>query len=208
MRSASVRPSVPPPGVRGRLKGTAVRAGLLWYAQTYGQGALARVADAASPALLSILRREDAAFGVIASGWYDLPCMGELLEHMERVADPEDAEVYVDRLAGAIAKDNVSGIYKSLFRLIVTPTLLQANAQRVWQTYIDEGTLTAKSPTKGQLVFEIRGWDHHHAAVCRVVGFMMQNVLREVGYTAMIVERTHCVATGDGECGFEGMYLP
>jgi hypothetical protein len=189
------------------MKGTAVRAGLLWYAQTYGQDALSRAADAASPALRSILRTDDAAFGVIASGWYDTACMGELLEHMQRVADPDDPEVYVDRLAGAIAKDNVSGIYKSLFRLIATPSLLQANAQRVWRTYIDEGTLTAKVREKGQLLFEIRGWQHHHGAVCRVVGFMIQNVLREVGYTAMIVERTHCLDTGDGECGFEGMYL-
>jgi predicted hydrocarbon binding protein len=29
-----------------------------------------------------------------------------------------------------------------------------------------------------------------------------------VGYEALVVERTQCVAEGAGACAFEGMYLP
>jgi hypothetical protein len=133
--------------------------------------------------------------------------VGELLEHLEKLADPDDPEAYVNALTTAIAKDNVGGIYKSLFRLISTPSMLEANAQRVWRTYLDEGTCTARVPSPGKIGFEVRGWQHHQPTVCRVVGFMMQNVLRAVGYTALIVERTHCAADGDGLCAFDGMYL-
>jgi hypothetical protein len=37
---------------------------------------------------------------------------------------------------------------------------------------------------------------------------MFQNILRTIGYTAIIVERTHCVADGGDSCAFDGMYLP
>ena len=199
--------SAPPPLVRGRLKGTAVRAGLLWFESTYGARALGKAFELGSPELRALLRPDDPAFGVIASGWYDMQCMGELLEHLERIADPEDPDRYRDQLAAAIAQDNVSGIYRSLFRLIASPALLEANAQRVWRTYSDEGVFTAKPREKGQLSFEVRGWFHHHSAVCSVLCYMVQNVLRELGFTAMIVERTRCAGEGDGYCAFEGMYL-
>jgi hypothetical protein len=184
-----------------------LRAGLLWFEATYGRRGLAMVYDLASPELRALLRQDDPAFGVMASGWYDTQCMGELLEHLERIADPDDPDRYRDHLAAAIAKDNVSGIYRSLFRLIATPSLLEANAQRVWRTYSDEGVLTAKPRERGQLSFDVRGWFHHHPAVCGVLCYMIQNVLRELGYTAMIVERTRCATEGDGYCAFEGMYL-
>jgi hypothetical protein len=212
------RGSTPPPRARssgsirtavrvGRIKGTAIRAGLAWFAQTFGDDALMRIYDLASPELKGMLRPADPAFGVIASGWYDTALVGELLEGMEVVGAGDDIEAYLGSLTAAIAKDNVNGIYKSLFRLIATPSLLEANAQRIWRTYCDEGTMTAKAVGPGQLTCDIRGWSSHHPVVCRVVGFLTQNILRSLGYTAIIIERTACVADGGASCNFEGLYL-
>jgi hypothetical protein len=200
-------PSVPP-GRPGRVKGTAIRAGLTWYASTYGAQALQRIYDGATPELRGMLNMSDPAFGIIASGWYDAASIGEILESMEKVADPDDSEAYVNALTAAIAKDNVNGIYRSLFKLISAPSMLEAHAQRVWGTYVDEGTFVAKIPTPGTLEVSIRGWTNHHATLCRTVGFMIQNVLRAIGYTALVVERTSCVGEGDGLCAFEGLFLP
>jgi hypothetical protein len=36
---------------------------------------------------------------------------------------------------------------------------------------------------------------------------MLQNVLRAIGYTALIVERTECVGEGGRACVYDGMYL-
>jgi serine/threonine protein kinase len=221
-----VRGSTPPPGMRssarvrasqpvgsmraalsGRIKGTAIRAGLQWYAHTYGDRAMTGIFDRATPDLRAMLRPTDAAFGIIASGWYDVQLVGELLELMEQTAADDDLEAYTNALTQAIAKDNVGGIYRSLFKLVSTPSMLEANVQRVWRTYCDEGTFVARVPTTGQMSAEIRGWVHHHPTVCRVVGSMMQNVLRAVGYQALIIERTQCVSSGDAYCAFEGLYL-
>jgi hypothetical protein len=133
--------------------------------------------------------------------------VGELLTLIEKVSSDDDAETHNDALAEAIAKDNVSGVYRSLFRLITTPAMLEANVQRVWRTYFDEGTLIVRAPRPGELFLEIRHWTHHHAQTCKVVGYAIQHVLRAVGYNGLVIERTQCVSQGDPTCAYEGVYL-
>jgi serine/threonine protein kinase len=205
--SSSRLPAAPRAPVVGRVKGTAIRAGLAWFAAKQGGDVLRRLYDEAPPEVRAMIRVDDPAFGVIASGWYDTATVGALLEQMEKAAAPDDGEDYVQALTTAIAKDNVGGIYQALFKLISTPSMLEANSQRVWQTYVDEGALTVRVPERGTLNAEIRGWKHHDPRVCRVMGSMFQNILREVGYTALVVERTECVDEGSSRCLFEGMYL-
>jgi serine/threonine-protein kinase len=193
---------------RGHMKGTAVRTGLLWYAQRYGAEAIARAAASAPASVREMLRLDEPTFGIVPSGWYDTRVVGELLLALERAADVLDDEAYNNALADAIAKDNVGGVYRSLFRLITTPSMLEANAQRVWRTYCDEGTLLVRAPRPGELSLEIRHWTHHHPQTCRLVGFAIQHLLRAVGYEALVVERTMCLEQGDPVCAFEGVYLP
>ena len=209
--AASHRPDAPSATMRvprGRLKGTAVRAGLLWFAQVYGADALARALTRASGDARAMIRLDDPSFGIVASGWYETRLVGELLLLLEEAARTDDGDAWASALAESIAKDNVGGVYRSLFRLITTPPMLEANAQRVWRTYCDEGILIAHAPRPGEIKIEIRHWSHHHAQTCRVVGFAIQHVLRAVGYEALVIERTLCVAEGDGACSFEGIYLP
>jgi hypothetical protein len=194
--------------VRGRVKGTAIRAGLLWYAETYGEALLGRVLDHASPELRSLLRPGDPAFGIVASSWYETALIGELLDVLDRIASPEDSREMAARLAAAVARDNVSGVYRALFRLIASPTLLEANAQRVWSTYVDEGTMSVRVPVPGSFDARIRGWTHHNSTVCRMLRPFMEHMLRGIGYQALVVERVQCVEDGGGQCLFHGTWLP
>ena len=193
---------------RGRMKGTALRTGLLWFAEHHGMETMTRLWSRSSPELRAMVRLDDPSFGIVASGWYETRLVGELLALVEEAAAVEDGEAWANSLAEAIAQDNVGGVYRSLFRLITTPAMLEQNAQRVWRTYCDEGILVAKAPRAGELQLEVRYWTHHHAHACRLVGYAIQHVLRAVGYEALVIERTQCVAEGDPVCVFEGIYLP
>jgi hypothetical protein len=193
---------------RGRLKGTAVRTGLLWFAEKHGMETMSRLWARSSPELRAMVRLDDPSFGIVASGWYETHLVGELLTVLEEAAAADDVEAWANSLAEAIAKDNVGGVYRSLFRLITTPAMLEQNAQRVWRTYCDEGILIARAPRAGEIQLEVRYWTHHHAHACRLVGYAIQHVLRAVGYDALVIERTQCVAEGDAACAFEGIYLP
>jgi len=191
----------------GNIKGTAVRAGVVWFAESYGEPGLSRVLELASPELASMLRPNDPAFGIIASGWYDTHLVGELLGLLERVASPADPVAFGAKVAGAIAKDNVGGVYRALFRLIASPPLLEANSQRVWRTYVDEGTLTVKLRDKGSFDARVRGWTRHHPDVCRMIRAMIESLLRQIGYSGLVVERTECVGQGDPMCVFDGNWM-
>ena len=205
--SVPARPPSIPPGripsstmrvaiARGRIKGTAIRAGVAWFGETYGEVALERVVDLASPELRALLRPGDPVFGLIASGWYDTLIIGELLELVERVAAPVDSPAFQSR------------VYRALFRLVASPPLLEANAQRVWHTYIDEGTMSVSLGAPGSFEARVRGWSRHHPAVCRMLRAMLESLLRAVGYTALVVERTQCAGFGDVCCVFEGNWVP
>jgi tRNA A-37 threonylcarbamoyl transferase component Bud32 len=191
----------------GNIKGTAVRAGIVWFAENYGEPGLSRVLELATPELASMLRPNDPAFGIIASGWYDTQLVGELLGLLERVASPADTVAFGAKVANAIAKDNVGGVYRALFRLIASPQLLEANSQRVWRTYVDEGTLTVKLRDKGSFEARARGWTRHHADVCRMLRAMIESLLRAIGYNGLVVERSQCVAQGDPMCIFDGNWM-
>jgi hypothetical protein len=184
-----------------------VRAGLLWFAETHGETLMARVLDHASPELRALLRPGDTAFGIVASGWYETQLMGELLDRLDKVAAPEDSRELASRLTSAVAKDNVNGVYRALFRLIASPPLLAANAQRVWSTYVDEGTMSVRILSPGSFEAQIRGWSHHHRTICDTLRPLIEHMLRAIGYSALVVERTQCVDHGDGQCVFHGHWL-
>lgn len=192
---------------RGHIKGTAVRAGIVWFAENYGEPGLSRVVELASPELASMLRLNDAAFGIIASGWYDTYLVGELLGLLERVASPADSVAFGAKVADAVARDNVGGVYRALFRLIASPPLFEANAQRVWRTYVDEGTFGVSMRGKGSFEARVRGWTRHHPEVCRILRQMIESLLRAIGYTGLVVERTQCVGQGGSMCAFDGNWL-
>jgi hypothetical protein len=143
----------------------------------------------------------------MASGWYDTPLVGELLDVLERVAMPTDPTEFCARVGEALARDNVHGVYRALFRLIASPTLIEANAHRVWQTYVDEGSLTVRLGPHG-FDARIRGWSRHHSTVCRTMQPTIEHVLRAVGYKSVSVARMRCVARGDGVCEFEVRLQP
>lgn len=202
--SSAMRVAVP----RGRVKGAALRAGVAWFADTYGEPGLARVHELASPELAGILRADDPAFGIIASGWYETHLVGELLTLIEIVASPADLTTFQASVADAIARDNVGGVYRALFRLVASPPLLEANAQRVWRTYVDEGSLSVSVRRAGVFEARVRGWSRHHPQVCTMIRAMIERLLRAVGYTGLVVEREECVAEGAAHCLFEGTWLP
>lgn len=193
---------------RGRIKGAALRAGLVWFADLYGEPGLTRVYELASPELAAQLRKDDVALGIIASGWYETHVVGELLELLERVASPADPHEFGIKVAKAIADDNVNGVYRALFRLVSSPQMLAANGQRVWRTYVDEGSLSVTLQGAGQFEARVRGWSRHHPGVCRMIRAMIESLLRAVGYQGLVVERTACVDEGAAACTFQGHWLP
>ncbi len=210
-RPSSVPPASPSSVVRaatarGRIKGAAIRAAIVWFGEVYGESALDRVVERCSLEPRATVR--DPTFGVMASSWYDTQEVGEFLRAMEQVVEPADRPRFATELGAAIARDNVSGVYRALFRLIASPPMLEANAQRVWQTYCDEGTLAVRISPPASFDATVRAWTHHHEAICRIIAPVAEHALGMLGYGGVTVERLSCLAQGGSQCAFQGYWAP
>jgi serine/threonine protein kinase len=199
-------PSVRAATARGHIKGTAIRAAIVWFGEVYGSAALDRVVERCSLEPGATIR--EPTFGVMASGWYDTRRVGEFLRAMEQVAEPANSAQFATELGAAIARDNVAGVYRALFRLIASPSLLEANAQRVWQTYCDEGTLAVRISHPTSFDATVRAWPHHDEAICRMIAPVAEHALRMLGYGSVTVERWSCLAQGGSQCAFQGNWAP
>ena len=154
-------------------------------------------------------RVRDPVFGIMASGWYDTQLVGEFVRALEHEAAPANSMEFIHRLGAAIARDNVNGVYRALFRLVASPQLLEANVQRVWQTYSDEGMLSVQrieTPQTASFEATIRGWTNHHESVCRLVAPIGEHALRALGYGGVVFERRSCLAHRGTHCVFEGRW--
>jgi hypothetical protein len=188
------------------VKGIAVRAGLLWVAETYGQQAVERVYAAGSPALRAAIVPGLASFGVLSSSWYDSQVVGELLDVIETVVDPDDKQLHTNQMAIAVADNNVKGVYQSLFRLISTRTLLIAHGQRVWRSYFNDGELAVSSAREGELQLTIEA-PFHHDFLCRMTSAVIEQILKRIGFKGASLTRLQCQSRGASSCVFEVDYV-
>ncbi len=188
------------------VKGIAIRAGLQWVSSTYGMGAVQAVFDAGSPELRKALVPELSSFGVLSSSWYTVGVVAELLDVVDAVTAPKDLQAHWREMATAVAADNVSGVYKSLFRLISSRTLLVAHAQRVWRSYFNDGQLVVTSPREGELVLCVRTTEHHES-LCRTTANVVQQIFGRIGFKGATLARTRCRTRGASLCMYEVDYL-
>ena len=194
---------------RGRIKGTAVRAGLLWFAEAYGEILLGRVYDQASPELRALLRQGDPAFGIMASGWYETPQMGELLDLLERVAAPDDSREFATRAGrGRRARQRQRRLSRALPPHRVAAAARGQRPARLGHVRRRGDADRSRRWLPARSRRRVRGWSHHHPTVCLLLRPFVEQLLRSIGYSACVVERAQCVDHGDGQCLFTGNWLP
>ena len=194
------------PPVSG-VKGAAVRAGLRWVTMTYGDDCAQKICEEVSPPLRAKLIAGLSSFGVLSTEWYDVNLIGELLDVISNVTRTTQLVDHLDRMADAVAADNVQGVYRSLFRLIATRPLLIAHANRVWSNYFSSGSLLVRSPREGELILTSSGAKAHHSSLCTMTSRVLEKILLRVGYKGATLVRAQCRGSGDRDCVFEVDYV-
>lgn len=196
----------PQPVAQQSVKGIALRAGMQWVSRTYGMSAVQSIYDAGSPGLRAAIVPGLSSFGIVSSSWYDIEVVAELIDLIDTVTRPGDLEAHWSSIADAIATDNLSGVYRSLFRLISSRELFVAHSQRVWSAYFSAGGLAVTSPRAGELVLEVSGV-RHYEPVCRTSAAIIEKLLGKLGFIGASLERVRCVSSGAPLCVYEVDYL-
>ncbi len=189
-------PRVKPP----RIKGSAVREIVRWYARTHGAETVRHAAEQMPPELARELDLADETLGILSSTWYDVRIVHALLD--ELVA-PYPAGVRHALLATAAregVRASAGGVYRFVIGQIVTPSFYARNIQRLWRMLHDTGNREILIEREGFARSRTWDWPGHHPLVCEVTIETMCAVFELTGREDVVASRVSCVSDGASEC--------
>jgi len=177
-----------------KVKGTTLY-GRLKYVRTYhGEQALAQVlGELRDPEIAKSLR-----MGAIRSEWYPFAAFVALTEAIDRVCGQGDGAL-IRPMAGQIAQDDLSTIYKVFFR-VATPAFILAKAGAVWRQYYDAGNLLVLGEQPGNVNLEIKGFPTPHRVHCESVAGWIDRCIKLTGASTVTVTHPECRAARDLRC--------
>jgi hypothetical protein len=179
------------------VKGTAVAATLRYATETLGPQGYRRLLESLTPEDRNILEA-----GVLASGWYPLTFLLDVMENTTRItADPRTAW----KMGRASADYALTTIYKIFFK-VGSPQFVISKASTVFKTYYTTGQMNPVVSEKGHALMEITGFADPAAILCeRIMGWMERTVELSGAKEPRMVH-PQCLARGDAVCRYEGWW--
>jgi hypothetical protein len=179
------------------VKGTAVAASLRYATETLGTQGYRSLLDALTPEHRTLVEG-----GILASGWYPLRMMLDIMQHTAGIAaDPRAAW----KMGRASADYALTTVYKIFFK-VGSPQFVISKASSVFKTYYTTGQMTPVVSEKGHALLEITGFADPSPILCdRIMGWMERTVELSGAKSPRIVH-PQCLARGDAVCRYEGWW--
>lgn len=164
---------------------------------------LARSEAATAPSTLSAESRKALDGVVLASVWYPLDVLGELLAWLETRKGPG-----IHRHAGtASAERDLSGVYRSFLRT-ADPAATLAALPVIWSLYHDSGSALVERLAPGSVDITVRAFAQPQRALCELtVGWLQAAAVRSGGPDVRVVEG-HCRLRHDDRCRYTVAWAP
>ena len=163
--------------------------------QRHGEVQLERVRQRLSPEARQAIYESH----LVPSDWVELTHAVENMVVIDAVIGRGDATL-CHQLVRELAAEHYGGIYRFLFRMLVSPRMIVERAERLWSRYYDRGDVSAEMRGEHAAVVEIRGCPdlprHHEWMILPY----MQEVLERVGAKNVAATQTRCVADGAESC--------
>lgn len=176
-----------------QVKGSALSTRVLWVSLNHGQAGVARLAEAASPALRVVLTQ-----GVVRATWYPSALFVELNERIDALFGAGDLAL-VRELGRFGAEANLTTIYR-LFYKVGTIQWILGRASRLWGLHYDSGRMLLRKVGADAVEMEIADYDQPHRAHCLAVMGWIEKSIELSGGTAVQCEERSCRAIGDARC--------
>lgn len=145
---------------------------------------------------------------MLASQWFPARAIHALLDRMMAEHTPDERQRFARDGAKAIIEHTLTGVYRWLFQLMMTPDRYGRSAQRLFSRYYEPGTMTKTALGEAGHLSIVRDWAGHHPLLCDFLIHTAQYVYTELGCKNVVVRRTACRATGEDHCRFEITWIP
>lgn len=184
----------------GRMKGNAFREFLLWIEREQGSGPLRAAYERLSPEHQALLDPERPGLGVLASSWYPVEIVHQLLDQLTDGLSEAETHALARRAATVTIGAMMRGVQKMAFSLLVAPRRYPKIINRLWRMNYDSGSVRVVE--HGDRCHEgiISGWRGHHPLVCLINQLAKEPMYRAMGCKDVRVEQTACISKGDADC--------
>jgi hypothetical protein len=185
----------------GRIKGTAIRDFIEWYAKTHDLERLKK-------AILLLPPRRQAAFdfshgslGVLSSAWFDAQDMHRLIDYVTAGLSPQAYDALALEAGSATVRALMTGAQKIIFTRFLTPRTYATLAGIAFRQNYGEGTVRSVElgPRRHQGIVD--NWTSHHPFLCRMNVAIKAGIYTAMGCQNVRVEQRYCRSDGDEQCG-------
>lgn len=185
----------------GNFLGTGIVGTVDYFIKKYGPSAAHQAISKLSAASRAYVQPNAPSMGILAARKYPYAFIGELFRVMAQVARvPEDVFIRDATAAGMDATLDTVG--RILLRYAVTPQMIAARAQDLWNHFHDAGKVTVQVVSDHEYISDLTDWPDHDVTVCKIAAEARRRLIERTGKHNVEVARTQCVAWGHDRCTF------
>ncbi len=178
------------------IKGTMLCGRISYIRKYFGEEALDRVLEGFDEATAAMLRQ-----GPLLSEWYPFELFLTFAERADQVCGNGDGSL-LRPMAGQVAQDNLTTVYKTFFR-VATPSFILKRAVQIWHQYYDSGELLIVRNEPRLVDIEISDFETPHHIHCESIAGWVQRCIQMTGARDCTVQHSRCRTRGDESCLFE-----
>ena len=132
--------------------------------------------------------------GILASSWYPVELLTNLLKAAKMVLGREDRDI-IYKLGYASGEYASRGVYKVFF-MVSSPNRMIQMADKIWNKYYSFGKFRIIENEKTRAAVRIEDTDFSDPLLCERIRGWMTAVLVNTGAKNVVVEHTVCVSRG------------
>ncbi len=175
------------------IKGLVFREFVRWYEDTRGREATLRAYGALSESLRAHLDPDRECFGILAGSWYPVDIIGGMLESITWGLTLEQRSALLRSGVQHSVGATLTGVYKVLFKTLVTPERHAKYAQKIWDNYSNTGTVHGRMLGEHRSEQWVVDWSGHHPLLCELSIWSLTVFHEHMGCTNVKVSRSACV---------------
>jgi len=166
-------------GLEALIKGAAVQDFYTWYAGRFGQERMVEI----WARLPDDVRAElgPSYSSILAFHWYPASATNAVLDLMLEGHHASDHDELAREAAHIIVAQTLRGLYRMIFKTIVSPSRYLRNINNAWKAFHNTGRVEVKVLGPAEHWTEVRGWRSAHPFLHRLNGFILKEIYETMG---------------------------
>ncbi len=183
-----------------KVKGSAIKASLVYLHDHLDETGFSRVMDELEPGLKELFEGP-----ILLSNWYEFNALTELMKHAASYPTGFTDRSIAWEMGRFSAEYGLKSIYRIFFR-VADPGYIIRKASQVFAGYYSSGAMEVEKSQKGLAVLRLSDFDEPNELFCDRVRGWMERTLELCGAKNCTVGHPKCMARGDTHCEYVGRW--